>query len=189
MLHSVQFPQTTQLQDSSYYTALLNYAQAVATSLLQFSMGSQKRKRESYATPTSNADAASTTPETSQPTPQVTNVPFKVEFVKPGEAKSKREKGKIDYDDHTVAREEAGITVADKPITYIIIPGSVWDSMKKYKNFIGMFLRTSSGAFSDVINSLRQAIWRERLCVCELWASCSRGGDGRRQTILDRTRT
>ena len=115
-------------------------------------MGPQKRKRESYATPTSNdAEAASNTPEISHLTTHVTNVPFKVEFLKPGNVKPKRRRRSgnenVDYTDHTVAREEAGITAADKPITYMIIPGSAWDSMKKYKNFIGMFLRVTSITF------------------------------------------
>ena len=51
--------------------------------------------------------------------------------------KSKGKKGakKIDY---TKPKDEPAIAPEKERVTYTILPGSNWESMKKYKNFIGM---------------------------------------------------
>ncbi|MCJ1380328.1 hypothetical protein MMC17_003431 [Xylographa soralifera] len=104
-------------------------------------MVSQKRKRESYATPTSNeAEDESETPQMQLETVPVTSSPFTVVYAKPGDVKPKKNrtgaKDKMDYNDHTAAKDEAGVTESDPAITYMVLPGSLWESMKKYKNFI-----------------------------------------------------
>jgi len=103
-------------------------------------MVSNKRKRESYATPTSNdAGEASKTPETSHETPAFTAPPFKVVYAKPGDLKPKKRKssGKNRMDDRTAPKDEAGFMDGDKAVTYMVTPGAQWDGLKKYKNFIG----------------------------------------------------
>jgi hypothetical protein len=100
-------------------------------------MGSNKRKRESYATPTSNdAGEKSKTPETSHAAPSFTAPPFKIVYAKPRDLKPKKHKRKR-ADDRTVPKDEAGFTDKDKAVTYMVTPGALWDSLKKYKNFIG----------------------------------------------------
>ena len=105
-------------------------------------MPSTKRKRD-YATPTSNdSDVAS---KFSEPVPQdpvpFTSVPFTVEYTKIGDTKLKKRrsggKDKIDDNNHTEGKAELGIGDGDAPVTYMILPGSEWEAMKKYKNFIG----------------------------------------------------
>ena len=103
-------------------------------------MVSNKRKRESYATPTSNdVGEASKTPETSCEAPAFTVPPFKVVYAKPRDLKPKKHKSssKNRADDRTAPKDEAGFTDKDKAVTYMVTPGVQWDALKKYKNFIG----------------------------------------------------
>ena len=107
-------------------------------------MVSQKRKRESYATPTSNeAEDRSEAPPMEPETVPLTSSPFTIVYTKPGDVKPKKSRtgarDQIDYNDHTVAKDEAGVAESDPTTTYMVLPGSLWESMKKYKNFIGMF--------------------------------------------------
>ena len=113
-------------------------------------MVSQKRKRESYATPTSNeAEDLSEAPQMELETVPVTSSPFTVVYAKLGDVKPKKSRtganNKMDYNDHTAAKDEVGMTESDPATTYMVLPGSLWDSMKKYKNFIGMFLDVVAG--------------------------------------------
>lgn len=104
-----------------------------------------KRKREFYATPVSNdQDAATSTPDVLSDTVPVTLSPFTIEYTKPGDTKPKKPrasvKSAINSNDHTTTKQEQGVEATDPPVSYMVMPGSMWESMKKYKNFIGMLL-------------------------------------------------
>ena len=120
-------------------------------------MVSQKRKRESYATPTSNDAEESNASDMRQETVPVTSSPFTVVYTKPGDVKPKKSrtgiKEKIDYNDHTAAKEEAGVTEVDPPTTYMVLPGALWESMKKYKNFIGMLVELARQFLVTIANA------------------------------------
>ncbi|MCJ1478924.1 hypothetical protein MMC13_007608 [Lambiella insularis] len=100
-----------------------------------------KRKREAYATPTSNdQDAASSTPEVPPEAIPVTMSPFTVEYTKLGDTNPQKRRTSVKRvvadKDHTPPKEEQGFEGTDSPVAYMVRPGSLWDSMKKYKNFI-----------------------------------------------------
>lgn len=107
-------------------------------------MGSTKRKRESYATPSSN-DGGETS-KTPEPSYEASAPPFKIIYAKLGDLKPKKRKssGKNRMDDHSAPKDEAGFDAADKAVTYMVTPGAMWDGMKKYKNFIGKFWRENA---------------------------------------------
>lgn len=50
--------------------------------------------------------------------------------------------------DHTAAKHEPLIDTDDDPAVYAITPGTNWESMRKYKNFVGMNLVLLSATFT-----------------------------------------
>lgn len=107
-------------------------------------MPSQKRKRETYATPSSNgADSTHETmaSEAGPNAPPTVTAPFSIQYLSTVDSKPKRRRvsgtAKAEKD-FAAGREEAGVGEAAKPVAFTVHPGSSWDSMRKYKNFIGM---------------------------------------------------
>lgn len=93
--------------------------------------------------PSKRKHAELATPPSSEPPP--TNgvgsieVPFSIEYLPHvgAEPRTKKRKGKAVPDDHTVGKVEPDTAEEGKEVAYVIRPGSSWDAMKKYKNFVG----------------------------------------------------
>jgi len=80
------------------------------------------------------------------------SIHFQVIYTKGLDVKPTKRKSSSKKDDNTAPRQEAGVTAADKPVTYMISPGSKWDAMKKYKNFIVGERQYATGDFVYVNN-------------------------------------
>ena len=101
-------------------------------------MAPSKRKHAELATPPSSE------PPTTNGVGPI-EVPFSIEYLPHvgAEPKAKKRKGKATVDDRTVGKVEPDAVEEGKEIAYVIRPGSLWDSMKKYKNFVGKVVRGS----------------------------------------------
>ena len=107
-------------------------------------MPAQKRKRASVVTPDTNKSRASralNTPSSTEsplPTDTAADIPYIVTLLPDLNATpNNRKKGK--KADNTALRLEPAIENAGDPVAYSISPGSSWESMRKYKNFVGTY--------------------------------------------------
>lgn len=118
-------------------------------------MPPQKRKRGGILTPMAkelgtgqalNTPRTTESPSSSEVVAQNDNThpPFSVVLLKDLNATPKKggKKGAKGAD-HTAAKLEPLIDADDDAAAYAITPGTNWESMRKYKNFIGMDLYPS----------------------------------------------
>ena len=95
-------------------------------------MAPSKRKHAELATPPSSE------PPTTNGVGPI-EVPYSIEYLPHvgAEPKAKKRKGKAIVDDRTAGKAEPDTVEEGKEVAYVIRPGSAWDAMKKYKNFVG----------------------------------------------------
>lgn len=84
--------------------------------------------------------------------PAIAECPFTIEYVQTHNlsAKAKKRKSHDSEIDSTSERLEQDVPSKSMEIAYVIRPGSLWEAMKKYRNFVGKL----SSTVSDGPNSL-----------------------------------
>ena len=110
-----------------------------------------KRKRANGlvdgGSPPRNAETPASDSEVTQPAPVTfADHPFRIEYLDSPSSKPKKRRKSKAQDDHTPGQLESDVAAGDKPIAYIIRPGSMWEAMKKYRNFIGKLILLSHTA-------------------------------------------
>ena len=101
-------------------------------------MPPQKRKRSSSEPKEDNG--ASEAPRSTKGLPDDRIEPlFRVEIFKDAKAiqKSKRKRSSKNGE-WTSPKSEVLLSEKDQRVEYVIVPASNWESMKKYRNFVGM---------------------------------------------------
>ena len=71
--------------------------------------------------------------------PALAECPFTIDYVHPSSTSTKPKKRKSVSNDSDKSSERVEEDVASKSLefAYVIRPGTLWDTMKKYRNFVG----------------------------------------------------
>ena len=103
-----------------------------------------KRKRDSYATPVSNEpDEIPSSPRGAQKIELDAPVPFTVHNLRSADSKTRkrRSSGKLNRaataDDRTEDQLEKDPTSDQRLVAFTVLPSSHWESLKKYRKFVG----------------------------------------------------
>ncbi len=96
--------------------------------------------------------------------PAIAESPFTVEY--PGRpsknGKVKKRKGAKSSDDQTPEKTEQDVPAKDLELIYTIRPGTLWESMKKYRNFVG---KPATFWYEIVVRLLISAVGEETFGV------------------------
>ena len=92
-----------------------------------------KRKRASISAAEETSETASTDIDTANGNIPVADRVFEIQVYKDGKSAPKKPRN----GDWSDLHEQEGWDHNDKPIYYRISPSRQWESMKKYKNFVG----------------------------------------------------
>ncbi len=84
--------------------------------------------------------------------PTVAECPFSIEYVQPQStgAKTKKRKSVDANSDTSPEKLEEDVLSKNMTIGYVIRPGTVWEAMKKYRNFVGKLPSSVSGDLSAI---------------------------------------
>lgn len=118
------------------------------TRICNFVMAKRKHaEMVSEATSSRSRDGGDSTYGTQSPA--VAECPFTIEYTnQPGQtSKAKERKRAKKTDDKTAEKEEHNLPGTDLEIKYIIRPGKLWESMKKYRNFVGELSACAIGVY------------------------------------------
>ena len=103
-----------------------------------------KRKRESYATPVSNEpDGIPSSPRGTQGGELDASIPFTIQSLRSADPKTKkrRSSGNRKRANTSVNRVEDQLekdpTKDQRLVAYTVLPSSHWESLKKYRKFVG----------------------------------------------------